>query len=100
MCVGCVCILGVTFTYVIEGIDSKVISVCLINDYSLIADLHIFDYGRAECKSISLKFTKVKLSILNNFGMIHNAHNWYKKIKWIFMIFCHNRFKNDTCLFI
>ena len=63
----CVSIFGVTFTYVIEGIDSKVISVCLINDYSLIADLQIFVYARAECKSISLKCTKLKLSILNNF---------------------------------
>ena len=45
-----------------------VISVCLINDYSLIANLHIFVYGRAECTSISLECTKVKLLILNNFG--------------------------------
>ena len=59
----CVCIFGVTFTYVIEGIDSKVLSVCLIIDYSLIADLHIFVYARAECKYISLKCTKAKLSI-------------------------------------
>ena len=70
MRVVCVCIIGVTFTYVIKGINSKVISVCLINDYSLIADLHIFVYGRAECESISLKCTKVKLSILNNFGQM------------------------------
>ena len=63
----CVCRFGVIFTYVIEGIDSKVISVCLINDYSLIADLHIFVYGRAECASISFKCTKVKFSVLNNF---------------------------------
>ena len=41
--------------------------VCLINDYSLIADLHIFVYERAECGSISLELTKVKLSLLNNF---------------------------------
>ena len=54
----CVCIFGVTFTYVIEGIDSKVISVCLINDYSFIADIHILVYTRAECESISLKCTK------------------------------------------
>ena len=32
------------FTYAIEIIDAKFISVCLINDYSLIADLHIFVY--------------------------------------------------------
>ena len=57
------CIFGTTFIYVIEGIDSKVISVCLINDYSLIAVLYIFDYGSAECESISIKCTKVKLSI-------------------------------------
>ena len=49
------------------GIDSKVISVCLINDYRLIADLHKFVYGRAECAYILIKSTKVKLSILNNF---------------------------------
>ena len=67
MCVVCVCRVGVIFTYVIEGIDSRIISVCLINDYLVIADLHIFVYGRAECVSISHKCTKVKLSILNNF---------------------------------
>ena len=48
MCVVCVYIFGVTFTYVIEGIDSKVISVCLINDYSLIADQHIFLFMEAQ----------------------------------------------------
>ena len=51
----------------IESIDSKLISVCLIDDYSLIADLHIFVYGSAECATISLECTKVKLLILNNF---------------------------------
>ena len=56
------------FTYVIEGIDSKVISVCLIDDYSLIAYLHIFVYESAECASISLKCRKVKLLLLNNFA--------------------------------
>ena len=67
----CVYIFGVTFTYVIEGIDSKVISVCLINDYLLIiAIVHIFVYARAECESISLKCTKVKHSILNNFRLL------------------------------
>ena len=45
-CCVCVCRFGISFTYVIEGIDSKVISVCLINDYLLIADLHTFVYGR------------------------------------------------------
>ena len=69
MCVVCVCRFGVIFTYIIEGIDSKVISLCLINEYSLIADLHIFVYKHAECASISLKCTKVKLSISNNFGI-------------------------------
>ena len=64
------CIFGVAFTYVIKGIDSKLIYACLINDYSLIADLHIFVYARAECEFISLKCTKVKLSILNNFDSI------------------------------
>ena len=54
------------FIYMIISIDSKLISVCLINDYSLIADLHIFVYRRAECAYISLECAKVKLLILNN----------------------------------
>ena len=29
----CVCRFGISFTYVIKSIDSKLISVCLINDY-------------------------------------------------------------------
>ena len=74
MCV-CTVYTGVTFTYVIKGIDSKVISLCLINDYSLIADLHIFVYGRAECESVSLKCTNVKLSILNNFDFKKKIRN-------------------------
>ena len=67
----CVCVwrFGISFTYEIESINSKLIFVCLINDYLLIADLHIFVNGRAECASISLEFTKVKLLILNNFGL-------------------------------
>ena len=69
----CVCIIGIFFAYVIKVIDLKVISMCLINDYSLNADLHIFVYGRAGCAlrihfTISLECTKVKLLILNNFG--------------------------------
>ena len=63
----CVYIYLAWLSHKIEGIDSKVISVCLINDYSLIADLHIIVYASAECESIPLKSTKVKLSILNNF---------------------------------
>ena len=58
---------SVFFTYMIESIDSKLIFMCFINDYSLIGDLHIFVYGRAECAIISLKCTKVKHLILNNF---------------------------------
>ena len=56
-----------TFPYEDRKIDLKSLPVCLINDYSLIADLHILVYGRAECASISLECTKVKLLILNNF---------------------------------
>ena len=59
-----------SFTYLIESIDSKLISVCLNNDYSLIADLHIFVYGSAECATISLKCTKVKLLMLNNYAQV------------------------------
>ena len=36
-CKVCVCRFGISFTYVIEKIESKLISACLINDYSLIA---------------------------------------------------------------
>ena len=68
------CIFGVTFTYVIAGIDSKVISVCLINDNLLIADQRIFVYGRAECESVSLKCKKKKLPILNNFELYEEKH--------------------------
>ena len=45
------------------------ISTCLINDSSLIAYLNFFVYERAELSSISLKCTKVKLSILNSFDI-------------------------------
>ena len=62
----CVCKFGISFTYVIESIDSKLISLCLMNVYSLIADLHIFVFVRAKCASISIECTKVKLLILNN----------------------------------
>ena len=55
---------------VFEDLASLFTSVCLINDYSLMADLYIFVYGRAECATISLECTKVKLLILNNFGVI------------------------------
>ena len=63
------CGFGISFTYDIKSIDLKLISVCLIKNYSFIADLHIFVYGRAECASISLECTKVKLPILDNFGV-------------------------------
>ena len=67
MSVCCVWRFGIYFTNIIESIDSKLISVCLINDHLLIADLLIFVFERAEWASISLKCTKVKLLILNNF---------------------------------
>ena len=59
-----------SFTYVIESIDSKFISVCLIKDYLIIADLYIIVHGSAECATISLECIKVKLLILNNFEII------------------------------
>ena len=48
----------------IESIDLKLISVCLINDYLLIANLHIFVYGSEECATISLECTKVNAEIV------------------------------------
>ena len=47
----------------------ELISVCLMNDYSLSDDLHIFVYGRAECATVSLECTKVKPLISNNFDL-------------------------------
>ena len=64
----CVDLAYLSHTYVIKSID-KIMSVCLINDYSLIADLHILVYGRAKCTSISLECTKAKLLISNNFKL-------------------------------
>ena len=64
----CVCRFGIYFMYVIESIDSKLISVCLINDYSLIAQLLIFVYERAELSSISFECAKVKISISIKFA--------------------------------
>ena len=61
MSVCCVCV-KIWHLFHIRDRELKLISVCLINDYSLIADLHIFVYGRAEC-------TMVKLLILNNFWL-------------------------------
>ena len=61
MSVCCVCRFGISFTFVIEGIELKLISVYLFKDYSLIDDLHIFALNA----TISLECTKVKLSILN-----------------------------------
>ena len=59
-----------------EGIESKLISVFLIND--------IFVYGRAEFSSISLECTKVKLIILNNFDCnIGKITNLVAQIKFI-----------------
>ena len=37
VCCVCVCGFGISFTYMIESIESKLISVCSINNYSLIA---------------------------------------------------------------
>ena len=71
-CVLCVCVCE---DFVIESKDLKLITVCLIKDYSLIADLHIFVYGRAELASISLECTKVKLPILINFALTHPTTN-------------------------
>ena len=85
----CVLRFGVSFTYVIESTDSKLISVCLIDDYLLIADLHIFAYGSAECATISLKYTKVKILISKNFDCYLNIEKitlliGYQKIFFIF----------------
>ena len=79
----CVWRFGISFTYVIESIDSKFISVCLINDYSLIVDLHIFVYGHSEFASISLECSKVKLLILNNFAFDNPSKTWYSTRKCI-----------------
>ena len=61
----CVCVED----FVKESKDSKLIDVCLINDYLLVADLHIFVYGSVECATISLECTKMTLFILNNLDL-------------------------------
>ena len=38
--------------------------------YRFIADLYVFVYGRAECASISLECTKVKLLTLDNIELM------------------------------
>ena len=53
-----------TFTYKIESIDSKLITVYLINDYSLIAGLHIFVYGSVECATIFTRMYKGETSYI------------------------------------
>ena len=53
----------------------------LINDYSLIADLHIVVYERTELSTISLECTKVKLFILNNFASPFTKKEEIKKRK-------------------
>ena len=54
----------------VYSIDLKLVDVCLINNNSLIADLYIFVYGSAECATVLLECTKVKLLISNNFDSI------------------------------
>ena len=65
---------------------SELISVCLMKDYSLSDDLHIFVYGRAECATVSLECTKVKLLILNNFGSNRANSNFAMAIMTIWAI--------------
>ena len=93
-----VCRFGISFICVIKGIESKLIAVCLFNDYSLIADLHIFVYGRAEFSSISLECTKVKLLILNNFEYNGRKSLYSKprlnKLPWkLNFVLCYESFK-------
>ena len=52
MSVCCVCVCEDLAS--LESKDLKLIPVCLINNYLLIADLHIFVFGRAEGATISL----------------------------------------------
>ena len=87
MCCVCVEIRHLFHTYVIENIDSTLIFVCLINDYSLIVDLHIFAYGRAECASISLKCTKVKLLILNYLVCDSKSYRSYHFCYFLYFLF-------------
>ena len=55
----------------------KINTMCLINDYWLIADLNIFVYGSAECATISLECTKVKLLILNDLEIFSHLLQFY-----------------------
>ena len=82
----------------IESIDWKLISVCLIHDYSLITDLHIFVDGRAECATISLECTKVKFFKLNDFESVNYKYrNVYIHIEIIsYLVKTNNIFVDCT----
>ena len=63
----CVCVMIWRVFHICDKKYRFKISLCVFNDYSLIADLHLLVYGSAECATISLECTMVKLLILNNF---------------------------------
>ena len=52
-----------------KTIESKLISLCLISDHSLITNPHIFFKERVELSFISVDIINVKLSISNNFDL-------------------------------
>ena len=66
MSVCCMCVRRFCVSHKSDRKYRFAINFCVF-DYLLFADLHIFVYGRAECATISLECTKVKLLILNNF---------------------------------
>ena len=88
VCVLCVCRYDISFLYVILTIESKLISLCLISDYSIIINLHIFVNERAELSSISVNSTKEKItkekicSQINEVKIIGHFEKYdtYKKI--------------------
>ena len=66
----CVCRYDISFDHVCDiTMESKSISLCLISNYSLIPNLHMFVYEHAELSSISVDSTNAKLSVLNNFDL-------------------------------
>ena len=76
----------------IESIDSKLISLCLINDYALIADLHISIYGSAECATLFTRMYKGETShnliiIYSIFMRIDNVNSVHMHNSEIFHLY-------------
>ena len=67
-----------TMCSAIESIDSKLISVCLINYYCLLPTYIYLFMEALNAQPFSLECTKVKRLILNNFDLCTVFYHFYK----------------------